>query len=354
MKRFTFATALAASVGYLTGVATAHAAPCVMVTLTGTAGGPQQPFNGLASAGTLVRYGEDGNNCGAVKLQFDAGRGTTMRLSQLGVGTEQLSAVFFTHMHNDHTEGFADLVQSRWAFHGTGPRIDAVCSSDVVSSEGFVVSCKKFVTHLADAFIQSGEIAQRHSEAKDRTAGGPSELINTITFEPRDEPQTVWSSGDVTVSAIRATHIPGNVAYRVDTPAGSVVIGGDAVNDVLAPPRNWSTSDQVEKLAEGADIIVHSAIHPIMGPGKGSGMYPYAYYRQSTAPDLGAMAKRAGAKYLVLTHLIPPIGANQQYPFMVPGKPLTEADYREAAQEGGFTGTVVVGTDLASLRLPAK
>jgi len=354
MKRFRFATALAAGMGYLMGAATAYAAPCVMVTLTGTAGGPQQPFNGLASAGTLVRYGEDCNDCGAVKLQFDAGRGTTVRLSQLGVGTEQLNAVFFTHMHNDHTEGFADLVQSRWAFHGTGPKIDAVCSADVASSQGFVVSCKKFVTHLADAFIQSGEIAQRHSEVKDRTAGGPPELINTITFEPSDEPQTVWTSGDVKVSAIRATHIPGNVAYRVDTPAGSVVIGGDAVNDVLAPPRNWSTSDQVEKLAKGADIIVHSAIHPIMGPGKGSTMYPYAYYRQSTAPDLGAMAKRAGAKYLILTHLIPPIGATQQYPFKVPGKPLTEADYREAAQQGGFTGTVVVGTDLAGLRLPAK
>ena len=131
-------------------------------------------------------------------------------------------------------------------------------------------------------------------------------------------------------------------------------IGGDAVNDVLAPPRNWSTSDQVEKLAKGPDIIVHSAIYPIMGPGKGSGMYPYAYYRQSTAPDLGAMAQRAGAKYLMLTHLIPPIGADQQYPFKVPGKPLTEADYRRAAQEGGFTGTIIVGTDLASLRLPAK
>jgi ribonuclease Z len=82
----------------------AVAAPCLVLTLT-TAGGPQQPFNGMASAGTLVRYGEDANNCGAVKLQFDAGRGTTMRLSQLGVGSEQLNAVFFTHMHNDHTEG---------------------------------------------------------------------------------------------------------------------------------------------------------------------------------------------------------------------------------------------------------
>jgi ribonuclease Z len=210
------------------------------------------------------------------------------------------------------------------------------------------------VTHLGDAFIQSGEIAQRHSEVKERTAGGPAELVNTITFEPKDEPQLVWSSGDVKVTAIRSTHIAGNVSYRVDTPAGGVVIGGDAVNDVLAPPRHFSTSEQVERLAKGADIIVHSAIHPVMGPGRGSDMYPYAYYRQSTVPDLGAMAQRAGAKYLVLTHLIPPIGANQQYPFKVPGRPLTEADYKEAAQDGKFTGNIIVGTDLASLRLPAK
>jgi ribonuclease Z len=332
----------------------AQAAPCLTVTLTGTAGGPQQPFNGLASAGTLVRYGQDADNCGAVKLQFDAGRGTTLRLSQLRVGTEQLNAVFFTHMHNDHTEGFADLVQSRWAFHGTGPKIDAICSADVVSAQGFTVSCKNFVAHIGDPFIHSGEIAQRHSEVKERTAGGPAELVNLIAFDATDVPQAVWSSGDVKVSAIRSTHMPGNVSYRVDTPAGSVVIGGDSANDALAPPRQWSTSDQVEKLAKGADIIVHSVIHPIMGPGNGSDMYPYAYYRQTSAPDLGAMAKRTGAKYLVLTHLIPPIGADRQYPFKVPGKPLTQADYRKAAQDGGFTGTIIVGTDLASVRLPAK
>jgi ribonuclease Z len=164
----------------------------------------------------------------------------------------------------------------------------------------------------------------------------------------------VWSFGDVRVSAIRSTHILGHASYRVDTPVGSAVIGGDAGNDALAPPRNASTSDQVEKLAKGADIIVHSAIHPIMGPDKGSGMFPYAYYRQSTVPDLGTMAQRAGAKYLMLTHLIPPIGADEHYPFKVPGKPLSEADYRTAAQDGGFTGHIIVGTDLASLRLPPK
>jgi ribonuclease BN (tRNA processing enzyme) len=60
------------------------------------------------------------HECGAVKLQFDAGRGTTMRISRLGLGPEQLNAIFFTHMRNDHTEGFPDLVQLRWSFNATG------------------------------------------------------------------------------------------------------------------------------------------------------------------------------------------------------------------------------------------
>jgi ribonuclease Z len=162
----------------------------------------------------------------------------------------------------------------------------------------------------------------------------------------------VWSRGEVTVRAIRSTHMAGHVSYRVDTPAGSVAIGGDASNDAPAPPRASSTSDQVERLAKGADIIVHSAIHPVMGPDGSSGMTPQSFYRQSTVADVAAMAKRAGARYLVLTHLMPPIGANRQGPLQVPGGALTEADYRKAAQDGGFTGTIVVGTDLASVRLP--
>ncbi|AMN39887.1 MBL fold metallo-hydrolase [Rhodoplanes sp. Z2-YC6860] len=318
------------------------------VTLTGTAGGPAV-FNGLAGSGTLVRYGGDGRD--PLNLQFDAGRGTTMRLSQLGVPPAQLDAVFFTHMHTDHTEGFADLVLLRWMFNGSGPKLDVVCCDDVVSDRGFTISGRKFVAHVADAFIHSGEIAQRHSERADRTAGGPADLLRTTTFEPTEKPAIVWHAGEVKVSAVRSTHMAGHVSYRVDTPSGSVVIGGDAGNDQLAPPRASSTSDQVESLARGADIIVHSAIHPIMGPDEGSGMYPYAYYRQPNVFDLGAMAHRAGAKHLMLTHLIPPVGADRQGPFKVPGGPLTAAAYSKAAQDGGFTGTIVVGTDLASVCL---
>ena len=134
--------------------------------------------------------------------------------------------------------------------------------------------------------IQSGEIAERRSEDSARLSGGPAELVNVITFDPKDEPQPVWSSGEVKVSAIRSTHIAGHASYRVDTPAGSVVIGGDAGNDTLAPPRSHSTSDQVEKLAKGADIIVHSTMHPVMGPDHDSGMPPPIFIDRARAPIL--------------------------------------------------------------------
>jgi len=353
MKRISLAMVLASSVWLAAAGSTAAAAPCLVVTLTGTGSGPAL-FNGQASAGTLVRFGDDSDNCGAVKLQFDAGRGTNMRLSQVGVLPAQLNAIFFTHMHSDHTEGFADIMQLRWNYNPKSPKLDVVCSADAVSPLGFTLSCKKLAMHLADPFLQSGEIAQRVSENKARSPGGPADLTNVITFVPSNEPQPVWSLGDVKVSAIRSSHIAGHASFRVDTPAGSVVIGGDAGNDVFAPPRAASTSEQVEKLAQGVDVIVHSTMHPVMGPDRDSGMPPPVFHRQSLASDLGAMAKRVGAKHLMLTHLAPPPGAERHGPYKVPDGPLTEADYRKVVDASGFTGNIVVGTDLASIRLPAK
>jgi ribonuclease Z len=353
VKRSFIVTMIVGGMWLMGALSTAQGAPCLMVTLTGTQSGPPI-FNGVAGAGTLVRYGDDSNDCGALKLQFDAGRGTNLRLSQVGVLPGQLNAIFFTHMHSDHTEGFADIIQLRWNFSSTGPKVDVVCSADTASTLGFTVSCKNFVAHIGDPFIQSGEIAQRVSEDKRRLPGGPADIANVITFQPTNEPQMVWTSGEVKVSAIRSTHIAGHASYRVDSPAGSVVIGGDAGNDTVAPPRPTSTSDQVEKLANGADVIVHSTMHPAMAPDKDSGMPPPIYYRQAATADLGAMAKRVAAKYLMLTHMAPPLGAQRHGPYKIPGGPLIEADYRTVVESSGFTGTIIVGTDLKTIRLPTK
>ena len=96
MKRFSIAVALVSGI-WLAVTGMAEAAPCLIVTLTGTQSGPSV-FNGQAGAGTLVRYGEDGNDCGAMKLQFDTGRGTNMRLSQIDVTPSQLQCdLLYTH-----------------------------------------------------------------------------------------------------------------------------------------------------------------------------------------------------------------------------------------------------------------
>jgi ribonuclease Z len=95
-------------------------------------------------------------------------------------------------------------------------------------------------------------------------------------------------------------------------------------------------------------------MHPIMGPDRDSGMPPEVFNRQSGTTDLGAMARRVNAKHLMLTHLGPSIGAARQGAYKVPGGPLTADDFRKAVEASGFTGNIIVGTDLASLRLPAK
>lgn len=351
MKHFALLSTLLAGCALfgMTGTQ-AQAAGCMKVTLTGTQGGPPV-FNGQAGAGTLVQFGDETNKCSAVNLQFDTGRGTTQQLSKLSLPVGRLNAIFLSHMHSDHTEGLADMIQLRWHFNSGGPKVDLVCSEDAKSPLGHILSCGKLATHIGDAFIQSGEMAQRLAENKKRLPGGPADLINVMNFLAKGKPVEVWSFGDVKVSAINSRHVPGHASYRVDTPAGSVVIGGDAGNDTPKPPRDTSTSAQVEKLAMGADIVVHSTIHPAMGPDKDSGFPPPIYFRQSTATDLGAMAKRTGASHLMLTHLIPPMGAARQGPYPIPGGPLTETSYTQSVTDSGYEGNVVVGTDLASVTL---
>lgn len=330
---------------------------CLEITLTGTQGGPPA-VGGLAGAGTLVRYGSVASNCSEVVMQFDAGRGTTQRLSQIGLSPSDLHAIFLTHVHSDHTEDLAGLLQYRWHFLG-GP-VDVVCSADAIQKQpgpARTLSCSGLVAHTADAMLQSGEIAQRIAENTKRIAGGPAALVNLQTVSlplPDKAGSIVWQSGDVSVSAIGTVHIAGSLAYRVDTPEGSVVIAGDAGNSVPAPPRESSTSEAVELLASAADVLVQSTMHSIFAPGSGSRFPPIAYYRQSNVVDIGAMADRAGVEHLMLTHLIPALDAPSHGPYVVPGGPVTGEDYERAAREGGFDGNVHVGVDLMTLRMPVR
>ena len=75
MKRSCIAVAFVVGVWTTAVVLAAEAAPCLLITLTGTQSGPAT-FNGQAGAGTLIRFGDDSNEYGTVKL-VDAGAGPT-------------------------------------------------------------------------------------------------------------------------------------------------------------------------------------------------------------------------------------------------------------------------------------
>lgn len=283
------------------------------VVLTGT--GVPHPRPGTAGAGTLVRWTDGARR---VALQFDAGRATVLRLMDAGTPPAELTAVFLTHLHSDHVVGLPDLALTHWVqrpMSGAGPLV-------IVAPAGPTV---RFVERMLDAYDDDMAVRREH------VGGDPIEL-DVRAFPAAFEPVEVWNDGAVRVEAVAVHHepVPDAVAYRVTTPDGVVVISGDT-----------RVCAEVEALAAGCDVLVHEACRttPLAEAIAGTIYETIFSYHADTLP-LGALAERAGVSHVLLTHLIPP--------------PDTDADREQFAADlraGGYTGTITVGTDLATVTL---
>jgi ribonuclease BN (tRNA processing enzyme) len=113
------------------------------------------------------------------------------------------------------------------------------------------------------------------------------------------------------------------LAYRLDCEAGSVCYSGDS-----------GMCDELVELARGCDVLIHMNHHF-------SGTEPTPSYRAACGNhrDNAAIARRAGVKTLVLTHLLAQIDR--------PG--VRERIVHEIQQE--FDGEVIWGEDLMRLTL---
>ena len=284
------------------------------VTLTGT--GVPHPSPGRAGPGALVRVGD-------LALQFDAGRGTVLRLTEAGVDPAGLGAVFVTHVHSDHVVDLADLAMTHWVlqqFEPTGPLAIVVPAGDT----------ERFARHMLDPFAEDLALRMAHVQPD------PPDL-RIVPFAVGEIPEVVWRNGDgsVVVEAVAVHHepVPEAVAYRVTSPDGVVVISGDT-----------RVCHEVELLSAGADVVVHeacraTALHEVVS---GTRFEPVFDYHADTVA-LGGLAERAGVRHLVLTHLIPaPEHADQEVGFV------------DDVRSGGFTGAVTVGSDLMTFAVGAR
>jgi len=374
---------------------------CVEVTLTGTGGGPVL-YNGLAAHGTLVTYGPKSKKCrGVANLQFDMGRGTTLRLSEIGMQPtlppmrtpeNQLTKIFLTHIHLDHAEDLSTYLRAKWLFSPVAAPplqapIDIYCSESVTGQvnglflapgqppvpnrTNVTTSCEGLVASVSAEISGSGELAQRIAERPSRKLGGPVEMATVNTFEWQNEAaRVVWIDSDngVNVTAIGTNHIPGHISYRINTPVGSVVIGGSSSND-NADPRNRTTSasEQLRVLAEGADILVQAIAHPIMlSTGNTGQAYPRDFFnRQTEAKDLGTLAQEAGVGVIMTSHMIPSVDAPVWGAWTIPDlkdptvagtKGVTKDDYSKAVSDGFVQGShkpeIIIGSDLTKWTIP--
>ena len=268
---------------------------------------------GRAGPGAFVRHGD-------VRLQFDAGRATALRLCEAGVRMQDLTALFVTHHHSDHLTGLTDLLFARWL-----ETPDHFVPLPVVAPNG---PSTRFLRHMMDPWVDDLDVRTSHIGRDDR----PDPDVRG--FDVLDESVVVWDDATtgvrVTARAVHHEPVTPAVAYRVDTPDGAVVISGDTI-----------VCDEIAELAAGADVLVHEAF-------RRDALRPFfdarphlahiASYHADTV-ELGAQAERIGIPRLVLTHLIPA---------PAPGF-VTEQDFADDVRRGGYTGEVIVASDLTTL-----
>jgi ribonuclease Z len=215
----------------------------------------------------------------------------------------QLHRLFVTHLHSDHTLGFAELIFSTWTV-APKPRLPLL----VYGPAG----THAMAGHLLAAYAEDVRI---------RTgAGGESEGASPPRVDVQEiTPGVIYRDSLVTVTAFAVHHgaFPQAFGYRFQTPDRDIVISGDA-----APPS------AIPAQCHGCDILIHEG-----GFYHSDSASAYRQQFHTSMEELLDVARAARPKLLVLYHQ--PRGANEA------GRRFIQA---------GFDGRVVVANDLDVFR----
>ncbi len=239
---------------------------------------------------------------------FDAGDNVMRRMNAVKLPISGPEAVFITHLHSDHTLGYADLILTSWVMRRVKP-------FKVYGPRGL----RAMTQHLIAAYRQ--DIAIRTNGLERETPNGYRVNVHEI------KTGVIYNKDGVRVTAVAVPHGSWRkaYAYRVDTPDRSIVISGDT-----AP------SAALTRAARGVDVLVHEVYSPLhLAPeDRPGGKYWPQYMREfhTTDVELGSIAARAKPSLLILTHIIR-FGS-------------TDQDLLDGIRAGGFTGPVIVGKEL--------
>ena len=264
---------------------------------------------------------------------IDSGAGSTKNLSLMNLPPAKVDAVLLTHLHSDHIDGLGELMLQRWAGGGASAPVPVYGPTGV----------DQVVAGFQQAYLLDRGFRIAHHGEK---VVHPSGFGGTARpFDPpKDGPDLLLiDTGDLKVWAFPVQHAPVEpaVGYKFVYKGRSVVVSGDT-----------AVSERVEAAAKGVDVLVHEGLSPQLvamqnRAAKAHGRDNLAAITHDilsyhTAPeDAARIAQRAGARYLLFTHIIPPLPMRAlEGPFLGDSRRL-------------FSGEIRVGHDGDLISLPA-
>jgi ribonuclease BN (tRNA processing enzyme) len=278
---------------------------------------------------------------------IDCGRGAPSAFAAAGLDFARLEAVFLTHLHVDHAGDLPGMLLYPWGirFGDDGPlppvRVYGP-SAPAVAPAGDAAFRRQTTVHPQRPFpgttdlvesILSGYAYHLNVMPLDVHMPDPGALVRAIDISvavpmvgntPRSI--TVLEDEIVRVTAVPVTHGHAHpaLAYRFDTPDGSVVFSGDT-----------TVNDNLVALAQEAEVLVHQVAdldyleqHGLTGAAlqRMAGLH-------TNVTEVGSVAERARVQELILNHYLP-----------AEPDAISETDWAERAGMG-FRGITIAGSD---------
>ena len=238
-------------------------------------------------------------------ILFDCGEGTQRQMIKAKVGFNRETRIFITHMHGDHMLGLPGVIQTMSLLDRSRPLY-------IYGPEGirdFIEAIRETVRFSLRFRIEVQEVTSEgviyDCNDYEVRAGWSEHTVPTVAYAliekqrpGRFNPERALSLG-VPKGPLWSRLQRG---LTVELPNGRIV----KPEDVLGPPRrgrkivytgDTRPSRGIIELAKGADVLIHDATFADdLAERAREDMH-------STASEAASVAKEAGVKLLVLTHI---------------------------------------------------
>ena len=229
----------------------------------------------------------------------DSGPGSTRRLSLMQLPPQQVSAVFLTHFHSDHIGDLGELMLQHWAAGAATQPLPVYGPTGV----------DQVVAGFEQAYALDRGYRIAHHGPQVMPPAGWGGAAHPFAISKTGPNVVVLNEPDLQVIAFPVDHAPVEpaVGYLFVYKSRRLVVSGDT-----AP------SPRLEAAAHGADVLTHEGLAPnlvvmqreaaLKGGKWNTAAILHDILSYHTTPEAAAaIAQRAGVRYLLFDHIIPPL-----------------------------------------------